>query len=75
MRQWPFGRKENSRIDNGFNPLLNEKLVDEDQDGLSDNDEYNLGTDPLNPDSDFDGLTDFEEVVLNTNPLSNDDLF
>lgn len=44
--------------------------ADPDHDGLSNADEFALGTDPNNPDSDQDGLSDGDEVhVFNTNPL------
>lgn len=41
---------------------------DNDSDGLSDAQEYVLGTDPLNPDSDGDGLTDGEEFECGADP-------
>ena len=52
---------------------------DLDDDGLSNMDENNLGTDPLNPDTDDDGLIDGDEVYIHfTDPLNpdcdNDDL-
>lgn len=43
--------------------------VDSDRDGLSDEEERRLGTDPLNPDSDFDGYLDGYEVKIGTDPL------
>ena len=47
--------------------------IDSDGDGLTDDEERQLGTDPNNPDTDGDGLTDAEEVhVYNTNPLKAD---
>ena len=47
--------------------------LDSDQDGLTDQEEASLGTNPNNYDTDKDGLTDREEVkVYKTNPLSAD---
>lgn len=46
---------------------------DSDGDGLTDEEEAKLGTDPFNKDTDGDGLTDFEEVkTYLTNPLNPD---
>ena len=45
---------------------------DADEDGLSDADELDFGTDPLDPDSDDDGLTDGDEVDRGTDPLDPD---
>ena len=42
---------------------------DDDNDGLTDLEELELGTEPLLTDTDSDGLTDFEEVNLGTDPL------
>ncbi|PIT93715.1 hypothetical protein COU00_02740 [Candidatus Falkowbacteria bacterium CG10_big_fil_rev_8_21_14_0_10_43_11] len=48
-------------------------FVDSDADGLSDNEEKRLGTDPFNPDTDRDGLPDFAEVKkYRTDPLNPD---
>jgi len=45
--------------------------ADPDRDGLTNLKEYNLGTDPNNPDSDQDGLADGDEVnVFGTDPLN-----
>jgi Bacterial TSP3 repeat len=47
--------------------------TDSDGDGLSNDEEYALGTDPNNPDTDKDGLNDYVEVrIFKTNPLSTD---
>jgi hypothetical protein len=47
--------------------------VDSDQDGLSDQRELELGTDPRMKDSDGDGLSDGDEVlVYGTNPIDRD---
>ncbi|MBT3689842.1 hypothetical protein HN800_04670 [bacterium] len=46
------------------------EVQDSDNDGLSDDYEISIGTDPNHPDSDNDNLTDSEEVnVWETNPL------
>lgn len=47
--------------------------VDTDMDGIIDDEELNLGTNPMKVDSDSDGLTDREEVqIYNTDPLNPD---
>jgi len=47
--------------------------TDDDNDGLTDFEEADLGTDPLLADTDKDGLTDFEEVSLGiTDPMLDD---
>jgi YD repeat-containing protein len=45
------------------------KPLDSDGDGLSDEDERRIGTDPFNPDTDGDGYPDGLEVALGSNPL------
>lgn len=59
----------------GLNPLdpMDDRLLDSDYDGLNTQQEYELGTDPFNPDSDYDGLSDGDEInIHNTNPLLSD---
>jgi hypothetical protein len=52
-------------------PTLNAP-VDSDNDGLTDTQEVDLGTDPENADSDGDGLEDGAEVALGTDPTASD---
>ncbi len=47
--------------------------ADSDEDGLTDAEEANLGTDPNNPDTDGGGVNDGDEVTNGTNPLDADD--
>jgi len=46
--------------------------VDSDADGLTDDEEIDLGTDPTVADSDGDGLIDGDEVALGSNPFVTD---
>jgi hypothetical protein len=52
-------------------PLAPPSATDSDGDGLADDAERMMGTDPLNPDSDGDGLRDGAEVQQGTDALSN----
>lgn len=61
-------------------PAIDLSKLDDDSDGLNNQEELELGTDPYNPDSDNDGLYDREEVrIWGTNPLDpdsdNDDIY
>ncbi len=47
---------------------VNDCIVDTDNDGLTDGEEIELGTDPNDPDTDGDGLTDGEEVLVVDDP-------
>ncbi|WP_157943738.1 MULTISPECIES: Ig-like domain-containing protein [Arenibacter] len=47
--------------------------LDDDGDGLANEEETVLGTDPNNPDTDNDGISDGLEVIDNTNPLDDCD--
>ena len=47
--------------------------VDLDSDGLSNEQEIKLGTDPKNPDTDGDGMSDGDEVRAGTDPLRKND--
>ena len=46
-----------------------QQLIDSDGDGLSDDEEKAIGTDPLNPDTDGDGLSDGLERAWGLDPL------
>ena len=64
---WHWGAGQEPAI------LAMEGPVDSDGDGLSDEYELKIGTDPLNPDTDGDSLRDGEEVLTyKTNPLNPD---
>ncbi len=67
------GIPDDWKIAHGFN--INDTTVagqDPDNDGLTNLQEFQLGTDPRNPDTDGDGVTDGEEIRRSTNPLSAD---
>ena len=62
---------ENTNFNTNTTPTDDE--LDDDADGLTNAEEADLGTDPLDPDSDNDGLFDKEEVRLyKTSPNSSD---
>ena len=46
--------------------------TDSDMDGLTDPEEADLGTDPLNPDTDGDGIQDGEETVKGADNRTSD---
>lgn len=73
-----YKQKQAENPATGFNKaqmqvLENLKKTDADVDGLSDEKEAELGTDPNNADTDKDGILDVNEVMLyNTDPLNPD---
>lgn len=67
-------------IANAFHPGIKRPTLvsgydayDFDGDGLTDVEEYVLGTNPVHWDSDGDGISDFYEVLNGTDPLSDND--
>jgi hypothetical protein len=67
------GIPDSWKIAHGFDP--NDPSVasaDTDNDGLTNLQEFQAGTDPRNPDTDGDGVLDGAEVQRGTNPLSAD---
>ncbi|MHA2363037.1 MAG: hypothetical protein ACXAC7_03705 [Candidatus Hodarchaeales archaeon] len=63
-------------MDDFFEAKFELKILDDtdanedlDNDGLTNLEEYNLGTDPTSSDSDFDGFEDGYEVENNMDPL------
>ena len=68
-----FGGSGGAKPDTGAASVAEGLPKDSDGDGLTDDEEAKLGTDPLNKDTDSDGLTDGDEVkVYKTNPLNPD---
>jgi hypothetical protein len=67
------GIPDSWKIAHGFDPTdPGAAAADTDGDGLTNLQEYQLGTDPRNPDTDGDGIPDGQEVQLGTNPLDPD---
>ncbi len=68
------GSKKRSGIDDGAGTAALQNLSkDSDGDGLTDEEEAALGTDPYNRDTDGDGLSDGDEVnIYKTDPLNKD---
>jgi len=67
-----FGGSGGSSFGEGSSSVTN-LPKDSDGDGLTDDEEAKLGTDPFKADTDGDGLTDFEEVrTYKTDPLNPD---
>ncbi len=52
--------------------LIDATDPDDDNDGLTDEEEYALGTNPIDPDTDHDGLGDADELLHNTSLVNGD---
>lgn len=69
------GVNDGQEVAQGLDPLdpNDDQFIDSDLDGLTDNEEIALGTNPFFSDSDFDGLSDSDEVeTYLTDPLNPD---
>jgi hypothetical protein len=66
-----IGKKKAAKADFDFIDFLNAKYGtrDSDNDGLTDEVERLIGTDPFNPDTDGDGMNDADEIRAGRNPL------
>lgn len=68
------GLPDDWEIAHAMNPnWAGDSLLDYDGDGLSNTEEYALGTDPRNRDTDGDGFSDGDEVLAHRDPLDPND--
>ncbi|NUN12024.1 MAG: right-handed parallel beta-helix repeat-containing protein [Myxococcales bacterium] len=68
------GLGDHWELDYGFDPTIANGADDPDGDGLKNDKEYQLNTDPLHPDTDGDQLEDGYEVNVGLDPLVDDSL-
>ena len=57
------GMPDDWEIAHGLDPTWDDSRLDPDKDGLTNREEYEQGTDPLNPDTDGDGVCDGDEGI------------
>lgn len=69
---WGSADKNNYAGNYGCEAVCIDPELDSDNDGLTDAQEAEIGTDPQNPDTDTDTLLDGEEVARGANPLKAD---
>ncbi len=62
-----------SAVINKLRQEYREQHIDRDLDGISDAEEYTIGTNPRSADSDRDGLGDLEEISSSSNPRMYDE--
>ncbi len=63
------GMDDTWEVAHGLNPAVNDRAGDRDADGLTNIQEYLLGTDPISADTDHDDVGDGVEVAFGYNPL------
>ena len=66
------GMDDDWEVDNGLNPTVDDADGNPDNDGLTNLEEFNNGTDPFDPDTDDDGMPDGWEVANGLDPLVDD---
>lgn len=66
-------RINHPKLDDDLDGIKNDKDTDDDNDGLSDTEELELGTNPFNKDTDRDKISDYDEVrKYKTSPVNSD---
>jgi subtilisin family serine protease len=66
------GMNDKWEIDHGLNPLVDDADLDPDNDGATNLEEHNAGTDPSDWDTDDDGMPDGWEIDNNLDPHTDD---